>query len=96
RFADSLLPSEAADFDAARLAEAAGFTLRAAARRKGAEASIALESVAGTDASPRYLRIAVINDDMPFLVDSVCATVTQFGLAIDRMVHPVLAVRRDP
>jgi len=96
RFADSLLPSEAADFDAARLAEAARFTLRAAARRKGAEPSLAIESVAGTDASPRCLRIAVINDDMPFLVDSVCATVTQHGLAIDRLVHPVLAVRRDP
>jgi glutamate dehydrogenase len=96
RFADSLLPSEAADFDAARLAQAARFTLRAAARRKGAESSLAIESVAGTDTSPRYLRIAVINDDMPFLVDSVCATVTQHGLAIDRLVHPVMAVRRGP
>ena len=96
RFADSLLPSEAADFDAARLAEAARFTLRAAARRKGAEPSLAIESVSGTDSAPRYLRIAVVNDDMPFLVDSVCATVTQHGLAIDRLVHPVLAVRRDP
>ncbi|WP_428331897.1 NAD-glutamate dehydrogenase domain-containing protein [Novosphingobium sp.] len=96
RFADSLLPSEAADFDAARLAQAARFTLRAAARRKGIESSLAIESVAGTDTSPRYLRIAVINDDMPFLVDSVCATVTLHGLAIDRLVHPVMAVRRGP
>jgi glutamate dehydrogenase len=96
RFADSLLPSEAADFDATRLAEAARFMLRAAGRRKGAEPSLAIESVAGTDAAPRYLRIAVVNDDMPFLVDSVCAAVTQHGLAIDRLVHPVLAVRRDP
>ncbi len=94
RFADSLLPSEAADFDADRLLEAARFTLRAAARRKGTEPALAIESVAGTGATPRYLRIAVINDDMPFLVDSVCATVTQHGLSIDRLVHPVLAVRR--
>ena len=96
RFSDSLLPSEAADFDAARLAQAARFSLRAAARRKGVESALAIESVAGTDSSPRYLRIAVINDDMPFLVDSVCATVTQYGLAIDRLVHPVMAVRRGP
>jgi glutamate dehydrogenase len=96
RFADSLLPSEAADFDAARLAEAARFTLRAGQRRKGTEPALAIESVAGTDTVPRYLRIAVINDDQPFLVDSVCAMVTQHGLAIDRLVHPVLAVRRDP
>jgi len=94
RFADSLLPAEAADFDADRLSEAARFTLRAAARRKGTEPALAIESVAGTGAVPRFLRIAVINDDMPFLVDSVCATVTQHGLAIDRLVHPVLAVRR--
>ena len=94
RFATTLLPSEAADFDPARLLDAARFTLRAAARRKGAEPSLAIESVAGTGASPRYLRIAVVNDDMPFLVDSVCATVTQHGLSIDRLVHPVLAVRR--
>jgi glutamate dehydrogenase len=95
RFAATLLPTDAADFDTARLAEAARFTMRAAARRKGAEASLAIESVAGTGASPRYLRIAVVNDDMPFLVDSVSATVTQHGLAIDRLVHPVVAVRRD-
>ena len=96
RFADSLLPSDAPDFDPARLGDAARFTLRAAARRKGTEPSLAIESVAGTGTSPRYLRIAVVNDDMPFLVDSVCATLTRHGLAIDRLVHPVLAVRRDP
>ena len=95
RFAATLLPSDAVDFDPARLAEAARFTMRAAARRKGAEASLAIESVAGTGAVPRYLRIAVVNDDMPFLVDSVSATLAQHGLSIDRLVHPVLAVRRD-
>jgi glutamate dehydrogenase len=95
RFAATLLPSDAAAFDAERLAEAARFTMRAAARRKGSEPSLAIESVAGTGSNPRYLRIAVVNDDMPFLVDSVGATVTQHGLSIDRLVHPVLAVRRD-
>src|SRR5690606_8707812 len=39
--------------------------------------------------------IAIVNDDMPFLVDSVAATIAAQGLAIDRLVHPVLAVRRD-
>ncbi|WP_353227761.1 NAD-glutamate dehydrogenase domain-containing protein [Novosphingobium sp.] len=96
RFAGSLLPTDAADFDAARLAQAARFAMRAVARRKGAEPSVAMESVAGTDTNPRYLRIAVVNADMPFLVDSVCAAVTRHGLTIDRLVHPVLAVRRDP
>ena len=96
RLADSLLPSDAADFDALRLAEAARFIGRAAARRRGSEPSLAIESVTGTDARSRLLRIAVINDDMPFLVDSVCATLTRHGLSIDRLAHPVMPVRRDP
>jgi glutamate dehydrogenase len=44
----------------------------------------------------RALRIAVINDDMPFLVDSIAATITAQGLTIERLLHPVVAVRRDP
>ncbi|MCW1382132.1 NAD-glutamate dehydrogenase [Novosphingobium sp. KCTC 2891] len=95
RFAASLLPAEVADFDAERLVEAARFTLIAAGRRRGVEPSMAIESVGGTDAAPRYLRIAVVNEDMPFLVDSITATISAQGLAIDRLAHPVVAVRRD-
>ena len=99
RFATSLLPAEAAEFDAERLAGAASFTLKAAAKRSGAEPAIAIESIGGQSGAgggARYLRIAVINDDMPFLVDSIAATISAQGLAIDRLVHPVVAVRRDP
>ena len=32
---------------------------------------------------------------LPFLVDSVCATIAGFGLTIERLIHPVVAVRRD-
>jgi glutamate dehydrogenase len=95
RFAASLLPAEAVDFAADRLAGAARFTLTAAAKRTGAEPAIAIESVSGQGGS-RYLRIAVINDDMPFLVDSIAGAISAQGLAIDRLVHPVVAVRRDP
>ena len=96
RFATSLLPAETDDFDAGRLAEAARFTLAAAARRRGSEASLAIESVGGSDSGHRYLRIAAINDDMPFLVDSITGAISAQGLSIDRLVHPVLPVRRDP
>ena len=34
-------------------------------------------------------------EDMPFLVDSLGMVLTQAGLTIHLMVHPVLAVRRD-
>ena len=95
RFMAALLPDEARDFDAGRLAEAALFTATVATLRKGSEPAIAIESVSGSTTGTRHLRIAVINDDMPFLVDSIASTITAQGLAIDRMVHPVVAVRRD-
>ena len=93
RFAASLLPDEAVDFDTARLVEAARFTLQVAAARPGAAPALAIESMGG---GQRALRIALINDDMPFLVDSISAAITAHGLAIHRLVHPVVAVRRDP
>jgi len=95
RFAAALLPDEARDFDNARLAEAARFAAGAAAIRKGSDPAIAIESVSGTGSAERHLRIAVINDDMPFLVDSITSAITAQGLTIDRLVHPVTAVRRD-
>ena len=50
----------------------------------------------GTAAEPhRMMRIAIINDDMPFLVDSIAATLAGQGLVIDRLLHPVVPVRRD-
>ncbi len=71
RFMAALLPDEARDFDAGRLAEAALFTATVATLRKGSEPAIAIESVSGSTTGTRHLRIAVINDDMPFLVDSI-------------------------
>lgn len=91
RLAHALLPGEAADFDEDRLTEAARFTLATAATRQGRAPALAIESMGGQ----RALRIAVINDDMPFLVDSIAATITAQGLAIERLLHPVVAVRRD-
>ena len=41
------------------------------------------------------MRLAVINRDKPFLVDSVAATIAAHGLAIDRVLHPVVPVARD-
>ncbi|KUJ73428.1 hypothetical protein AVO45_15200 [Ruegeria marisrubri] len=39
--------------------------------------------------------LEAINDDMPFLVDSLTALLTEKGLALHALVHPVLQVRRD-
>lgn len=86
------LPGEIAGFDGEALEAAARFVAAAAARRKPGQPALRLESVAGPK---RFMRLAVINDDMPFLVDSVAATVNAHNLSIDRVLHPVVAVRRD-
>lgn len=86
------LPGELDDFDDAARREAAAFLARAAAQRSPGTPSIHLESVAH---GRRFMRLALVNDDMPFLVDSVAGTVTAHELSIDRVLHPVLRVRRD-
>ena len=40
--------------------------------------------------------VDIVNDDMPFLVDSVTAEINRQNLAIHRVVHPIVAVERDP
>jgi glutamate dehydrogenase len=72
--------------------EAARFLLSAAQTRTPGEPAIELASASE---ERRLLRIALVNDDMPFLVDSVAAAVADAGLVIDRLVHPVVPVRRD-
>ncbi len=93
-FRHGALPGENEGFGDAACVGAAEFALKAAMVRKGNAPSIKLETVSGTGAK-RHMRIVIINNDMPFLVDSIASTITSFNLAIDRIIHPVLAVRRD-
>ena len=39
--------------------------------------------------------VEMVNDDMPFLVDSVSAAINRHGLAIHMTVHPIYRVQRD-
>ncbi|MFO1430335.1 MAG: NAD-glutamate dehydrogenase [Candidatus Competibacteraceae bacterium] len=39
--------------------------------------------------------VEIVNDDMPFLVDSVTMELNRHGLTVHRTIHPVMAVRRD-
>lgn len=87
----SLLPGDAGT-DKALLDEAAAWLLEAAAIRAPGASLVQLESAIGTR---RHLRIAIINDDKPFLVDSVAATIAALGVGIDRLLHPVVPVERD-
>ncbi len=39
--------------------------------------------------------LRIINDDMPFLVDSVISELTAQGVGISYVLHPIISVRRD-
>jgi glutamate dehydrogenase len=43
----------------------------------------------------RHSAIQVVNDDMPFLVDSTTLEINRQGLTLHLLVHPILAVERD-
>ncbi|WP_370178398.1 NAD-glutamate dehydrogenase [Alteriqipengyuania sp.] len=91
RIRESLLPVDQ-PFDKGELEDAASLVLDTASHRPDGEPRIAIRE---SDTGRRKLRIALINEDMPFLVDSVSAQIADFGLAIDRLVHPVVRVVRD-
>ncbi len=86
----AILPGDT-PLDGKALDDAAAFLLDAAQTRAAARSSLKLES----DTGERRLRIAIINDDMPFLVDSIAATITAQGLSIHQLIHPVVGVERD-
>jgi glutamate dehydrogenase len=94
RLVAGALPAELQDFGPAEQAEAVAFLLAAASERSPGRPCITLEPIASDDVR-RRLRLAVVGDDMPFLVDSVAAAVSARGIAIDRILHPVVPVRRD-
>ena len=43
----------------------------------------------------RHSVIQVVNDDMPFLVDSTSLEINRRGLTLHLTVHPIFAVKRD-
>ena len=89
RMRDSLLPGDD-PMDKDRLHEAARFVLEAGAAREMNRSAI--ESLSE---ERRFMRIAIVNDDMPFLVDSTAAAIAAAGLSIDRLVHPVVPVEQE-
>ena len=87
---DHALPDEIEGFTDADRIEAARFVAGCGQRRPAGIALVRLESVGG-----RRMRICIVNDDMPFLVDSVAAAIAARGLTVHRLLHPVVCVQRD-
>ncbi len=80
------------------IAAAGAFLAEAMQIRPGDAAIVHIAEIACAatpTAAERRMRIAVVNRDMPFLVDSVAGCLVRADVAIHILVHPVLAVRRD-
>ncbi len=73
---------------------AAQFLAEVGAVRRPGEVALKIESLGG-EAGRRRMRIGIVNDDMPFLVDSVANSIAGRGLAIYSLLHPVVCVERD-
>lgn len=49
----------------------------------------------GKDHSPSQTIIEIINDNRPFLVDSVIASINSLGYSTHLVIHPVMKIERD-
>src|SRR5213595_1167348 len=88
------LPGETQGFTRETEREAAEFLAELAASRKPDELALSIESTGG-EAGNRRMRIGIVNDDMPFLVDSVANAIASKQLTIYRLLHPVICVTRN-
>jgi glutamate dehydrogenase len=71
---------------------------RLAGRRRPGQAKIRVynpEPAADGWSSPHTI-VEIVNDDMPFLVDSVTAAINARERVVHLVIHPILAVDRDP
>ena len=74
----------------------AGFWRFADMRIAGAP-SLALAAAAGAAGRPLGLDLLmIVQDDAPFLVDSLMGELAEAGLDVRAMFHPVVSVSRDP
>ena len=90
-------PEDLVAYDAAEIAALAREAFAFLSTRKPDEPKIRFEQPDAADGG--HLKsisvIEIVNDDMPFLVDSVMAELTERGLATRLVVHPILVVERD-
>ena len=88
------LPGETQGLSREAERDAAEFLAEVAAKRQRGDLALRIQSTGG-EAGRRRMRIGIVNDDMPFLVDSVANAVAARQLTIHRLLHPVVCVDRD-
>ena len=86
-------------YDAREIAALAADAWDLLSVRKPGAANVRLSSPATSAAHERLKAtsvLEVVNDDMPFLVNSVMSELADRGLDVHFVVHPIFAVERDP
>ena len=63
--------------------------------RPAARVRVLNPSIAEHGWTSRHSVIEVVNDDMPFLVDTVTMEINRQGLGLHLIIHPVMAIERD-
>src|ERR1700704_80130 len=63
--------------------------------RAGARVRVFNPTIAEHGWQSTHTVIEIVNDDMPFLVDSVTMEVNRHGLTLHLIIHPLVAVNRD-
>ncbi len=90
-------PEDVVGYQPAELAKLATAAWAFLGHRKPGERKVRFES-APASAGERLKSISVIemvNDDMPFLVDSIMGELVERGLEIRLVAHPIFVVERD-
>src|SRR4029079_15130236 len=82
--------------DAENVAHAAVAHWHLGARRAAGTALVRVHTptAASADWDAPHTIVDVVNDDMPFLVDSITMAIDRHDLGVHLVVHPVFAVRR--
>lgn len=88
-------PTDVASERVAVLVDIVRTAFAAGATRKAGAAAISITNPPADSVSGDITRIIIVNDDMPFLVDTVTTALTELGIEIQRIFHPVLPTRRS-
>ena len=97
RFYEDVAPEDLVGKDPMDVVGPATHMLRLGANRPQGTAVVDVftPTVAANEWTCGHTVVQVITDDMPFLLDSVVAAVTEQGKALHLVAHPIFAVERD-
>ncbi|MFI4964755.1 MAG: NAD-glutamate dehydrogenase [Caulobacterales bacterium] len=87
-------PDELPELTGAEIAENLADFWRFGERRRGRAPTIRIAPVIGGKAAGLD-RLEIVQDDAPFLVDSIMGEIAEQGLSVRALFHPIVEVRRD-